>query len=56
MLMGMYSHIRGVSVKIRHGVVVHTSVGFCVARSTVMGNAKASSSGTGDGCSRFFML
>jgi hypothetical protein len=27
-------------------VVTHISVGFCVARSTEMGNAKASSSGT----------
>ena len=28
---------------------IHTGVGFCVARSTVMGNAKASKCGTGDG-------
>ena len=31
------------------GGVYHIGVGFCVARSTVMGNAKASSCGTGDG-------
>lgn len=28
---------------------MHTGVGFCVARSTEMGNAKASECGTGDG-------
>ena len=28
---------------------MHTGVGFCVARSTEMGNAKASKCGTGDG-------
>ncbi len=28
---------------------IHIGVGFCVARSTVMGNAKASIRGTGDG-------
>ena len=28
---------------------IHIGVGFCVARSTEMGNAKASSSGTGNG-------
>jgi len=28
---------------------IHTGVGFCVARSTTMGNAKASERGTGDG-------
>lgn len=31
------------------GEVYHISVGFCVARSTVMGNAKASSCGTSNG-------
>jgi hypothetical protein len=36
--------------------VLHIGVGFCVARSTEMGNAKASASGTGDGTDspRFF--
>ena len=28
--------------------IIHTGVGFCVARSNDMGNAKASKCGTGD--------
>lgn len=29
--------------------VLHIGVGFCIARSTEMGNARASERGTGDG-------
>ena len=38
---------------IRCIVAVHIGVGFCVARSTEMGNARASIRGTGDESSTF---
>jgi hypothetical protein len=48
--MGMvvYSGLGCVNRRILFGVY-HIGVGFCVARSTVMGNAKASNRGTSDG-------
>ena len=35
--------------KVCQRCAIHTGVGFCVARSDYMGNAKASSCGTGSG-------
>jgi hypothetical protein len=51
MSMGVYTPAGGVPYyiyKVRQRCDIHTGVGFCVARSTVMGNAKASKCGTGD--------
>ena len=47
-----------VSVRCAVGVYIHIGVGFCVARSTVPGNAKASMCGTGNRyrLPRFFRL
>jgi hypothetical protein len=48
MPMGMYMHKYGcVLVTIRY-LMLHIGVGFVVARSTEMGNAKASKGGTSD--------
>ena len=49
MSMGVYTPAGGVPYYIRYAKgAIYTGVGFCVARSTVMGNAKASKCGTGD--------
>ena len=50
MLMGVYTLTEGVPYiyKVCQGSDIHTGVGFCVARSDYMGNAKASSCGTSD--------
>ena len=55
MSMGVYSPAGGIPYctmfvyKVCQRCDIHTGVGFCVARSTTMGNAKASSCGT-SGC------
>ena len=51
MSMGVYTLTEGMPYinKVCQGSDIHTGVGFCVARSTTMGNAKASERGTSDG-------
>jgi len=50
MSMGVYTLTEGVPYinKVCQGSDIHTGVGFCVARSTVMGDARASVCGTSD--------
>ena len=49
MSMGVYTLTEGMPYinKVCQGSDIHTGVGFCVARSDYMGNAKVSSCGTG---------
>ena len=47
MSMGVYITPVHLIYKVDFGVI-HIGVGFCVARSTEMGNAKTSNSGTGN--------
>ena len=51
MSMGVYTLTEGMPYinKVCQGSDIHTGVGFCVARSTVMGDARASVCGTSDG-------
>jgi seryl-tRNA(Sec) selenium transferase len=46
MLMGMLLPQADAPFGVSNCVVIHIGVGFCVARSTISGNAKASESGT----------
>ena len=51
MFMGVYSPGKDIPFiyKVYQRCDIHTGVGFCVARSTGLGNAKVSTLGTGDG-------